>query len=77
MALAQYVVVKRDQQWRIMLNRKVQGVYPSQKMAISRAVDAAYQSGKAGNDAQVLVLEAGGQFRTEWTYGQDIFPMFD
>lgn len=37
------------------------------------AVDA-HSSGQKGFDAQVIVQGRDGQWRTEWTYGNDPYP---
>jgi hypothetical protein len=74
MARTQYFVTLHENQWKIVLDGKHHGPYPTQKQAIRAAVDAAHTEGKAGRDAQVLVQGEDHQFRTEWTYGHDPYP---
>lgn len=74
MALAKYVVVLHEGQWKISFDGKHYGPYGTQKAAIRAAVDAAQDSGKKGNNAQVLIQGTNNQFRTEWTYGKDPYP---
>ena len=45
--------------------------------AIRAAIDAAHLIGSRGEDAQVLVQDENMQFRTEWTFGQDVYPPKD
>lgn len=74
MARAQYVVVLHQGQWKISFDGKHYGPYDTQKAAIRSAVDAAHETGKKGNDAQVLIQGTDNKFRTEWTYGNDPYP---
>ena len=74
MARVQYFFVNHSGEWKISLNGTHHGPYATQKAAIRSAVDAAYDSGTKGIDAQVLVQGVNNQFRTEWTYGNDPYP---
>ena len=74
MARAVYYVVLHQGEWKISYGGQHFGPYPTQARAIRVAVDAAHDSGKKGNDAQVLVQGQNNQFRTEWTYGHDPYP---
>lgn len=74
MARAQYFVVKHEGQWKIKLEDKHHGPYPTQRDAIRHAVDAAHKAGQNGHDAQVLIQGEDYKFRTEWTYGNDPYP---
>ena len=73
-ARVQYVVVLRDNEWKIAFDGKHFGPYPSQRAAIGAAVNAAHTAGGQGHDAQVLVQGRDNKFRTEWTYGHDPYP---
>ena len=70
-AVAQYVVVRDQGQWKISLNGAHYGPYPTQRDAVRAAVDAAHEAGQMGLNGQVLLRD---QFRTEWTYGKDPYP---
>ena len=74
MARTQYVVVLHENEWKISLEGKHYGPYPTQAAAIRVAVDAAHKNGTAGRDSQVLIQGQDHQFRTEWTYGHDPYP---
>lgn len=74
MARSQYFVVLHENQWKISFNGKHYGPYSTQKVAIRATVDAAHDTGKSGQDAQVMVQGVNNQFRTEWTYGNDPYP---
>mgnify|MGYP003827843505 CR=1 FL=1 len=80
MPRAVYYVVSEGQNWRMRSGWHGQEstlykeVFSTQKAAIRHAVDCAHAEGKKGNDAQVLVQRDGGQWRTEWTYGNDPYP---
>jgi hypothetical protein len=74
MARAHYYVVHHQNQWKIEYGGKHYGPYASQAEAIEVAVDTAHKAGNEGHDAQVLVQRPNGEFRTEWTYGNDPYP---
>lgn len=75
MARTKYYVVKHQGEWKISLNEKHHGPYPTQRSAIKAAVDAAHKAGSSNPDgAQVLVQNEQNQFRAEWTYGNDPYP---
>lgn len=74
MALAQYVVVLHQNEWKISHNGKHYGPYKTQKDAIQIAVDTAKKAGDQGHNAQVLIQGTDNKFRTEWTYGEDPYP---
>ncbi len=75
MARAQYFVVKHQSGWHIKLNGAQYGPYKSQATAIKFAVDAAQKAGEIGHDAEVVVQGPDSQFRTEWAYGRDPYPI--
>jgi hypothetical protein len=60
-------------EWKIKVGDKHYG-YRTQGDAIRAAVDLAHETGRKGQDAQVLVQGRDNEFRTEWTYGHDPYP---
>jgi hypothetical protein len=74
MARVQYIVVLHNGEWKINHEGKHYGPYTTQRLAIRAAVDAAHKAGQQGHDAQVLVQGQDNKFRTEWTYGNDLYP---
>ena len=62
--------------WKISYgNNQEAGPYTTQTGAARAAIDAAHAEGKKNPDgAQVLVQRPNGEFRTEWTYGNDPYP---
>jgi hypothetical protein len=77
MACKQYFVVLHEGQWTVRFEDQPDDPYPTQSKAIRAAIDAAHLIGSRGEDAQVLVQIENLQFRTEWTYGQDVYPPED
>jgi hypothetical protein len=73
MARAQYFVLSDQGRWKVRHSDK-DYPYETQKAAMRAAVDAAQKSGKTGHDAQVLIQGQNGQWRAEWTYGNDPYP---
>ena len=69
MSLFQYFVLLQKDQWVFTANGQHWGPYRSEDEAVGEAIRCARQSGE---HAQVLVECANGQFRTEWTAGQDL-----
>ncbi len=76
MSRIQYFVVQQNGKWVVKFGDSYYGPYETgtQREAIKVAIDAAQQTGKDGFDAQVMVHEESGRFRTEWTYGHDPYP---
>jgi hypothetical protein len=70
-AVAQYLVVRDQGQWKISLNGTHYGPYATQRDAVRAAVNAAHEAGRMGLNGQVLLRD---QFRVEWTYGKDPYP---
>lgn len=73
MARNKYYVLSNGGRWKVRHNDKDYD-FATQAEAIRASVDAAHTSGKQGIDSQVLVQGQGGQWRTEWTYGNDPYP---
>ena len=65
-----YVVMPDGSAWKVKCN----GVdYPNnatQDEAVGAAVHAAFEAGKLGYDALVLVQDSEGRVQVEWSYGQ-------
>jgi hypothetical protein len=73
MARARYYVLSNGGAWKIQHEGKDYH-YATQAEAMKAAVDTAHKAGREGHDAQVLVQGQSGQWRTEWTYGNDPYP---
>ena len=71
---ARYAIIPHGNQWMINIEGKNYGPYSTQSAALRDAVDTAQKAGVGGFEAQVLVQEGDGRFRTEWTYGTDPYP---
>ena len=79
MAVLRYVVGSDGaggwQIWQINAADKVLGPYTTRAEAVRAAVNTAQAAGETNPDgAQVLVQSRVGQFRVEWTYGDDPYP---
>lgn len=67
-----YVVVQREHEWKIVQGgRRYSGSYPSQRQAVSAAIEFAERDGHAGRRVEVLVRQEDGHFSTEWIFGRD------
>jgi hypothetical protein len=63
------------QVWQINCADKVLGTYATRAQAVRAAVETAQAAGETNPDgAQVLVQSRVGQFRIQWTYGDDPCP---
>jgi hypothetical protein len=78
MACEQYVVVpgaaREPSRWFVRRGGETYGEYLSKDSAIQDAVEAAQDAGLRGAEAQVLVEDAAGAARIEWTFGFDRYP---
>jgi hypothetical protein len=70
MARAIYYVLSAGGGWKVRLGDK-DTAFDTQSQAIDAAVAAARKSHANGHDSQVLVQRENGQWRSEWTYGND------
>lgn len=70
MTRATYYVLSDGGSWTVRLNGK-DTPFRTQAEAIDAARDAAKRTFAAGQNSQVLIQGANGQWRTEWTYGDD------
>lgn len=68
MALAQYVVMRHEGQWKINLGGNHSGPYETRTKAIRAAVQNADAAARIGHDAQVLVKDENNKFRSDWSY---------
>jgi hypothetical protein len=69
------MVVVHEGAWKISLNGRRYGPYPSKRAAVQAAVYAAYRTGQTGHFAEVLVQEKNHEVRKEWTFGDDAYPL--
>jgi len=76
MAEVRYLVVKRNDGWKIVSGNSRFGPFPDRLRAIDAAIELADKTGRDGRDSQVLVRGEDRQLRIEWTYGRDPFPEF-
>jgi hypothetical protein len=70
MARVTYYVLSDGGTWKV----RVHGLdvpFRTQAEAIAYARQRAKQTYAGGQNSQVLIQAANGQWRTEWTYGQD------
>ena len=74
MAEVRYLVVKRNDGWRIVTGSSRLGPFADRLAAIDAAIELADRTGRDGRDSQVLVRADDRQLRIEWTYGRDPFP---
>jgi hypothetical protein len=64
-----YYVVEHPDGWMLKINDRLVGPYADRAAAIDAAIDGVRRTHNKGQTAQVLVQDADGLFRTEWTYG--------
>jgi hypothetical protein len=75
MASKQYFVALQEGHWKIKFKNEYYGPYSTREAAIKAAVDAAHKAGEKGHEAKVFVQSRDKLFRTEWTYGNDPYPL--
>jgi hypothetical protein len=66
-----YVVMPDGTAWKVKCNGVDYPHYATQNEAVGAAVYAAFEAGKLGYDALVLIQDAEGRVQVEWTYGQE------
>jgi hypothetical protein len=69
-----YLVVRQDDVWFIKFDGEEYGPYKSEREALLFAIDAAQKLGEQGEEAQVLLIDEGGEAHPAFTYGQDPYP---
>jgi hypothetical protein len=73
-ARTRYVIVHRDNAWRIAYAGRCFGPYSSVREALLFAVDAAHALGTRGRSTEVLLLDEDGEPRPQWIFGRDPYP---
>ncbi|MES2176127.1 DUF2188 domain-containing protein [Sphingobium sp. AR-3-1] len=63
---ARYIVLQHEGVWKINLDNKYYGPFPTQALAVDSATGTARQASEAGYPASVLLMQ-GTQFETLWT----------
>lgn len=63
---ARYIVLQHEGVWKINLDNKYYGPFPTQAQAVESANDTARKAADAGYPASVLVM-TGTNFETVWT----------
>lgn len=66
-----YVVMPDGADWKVKCNGVDYPHYSTQSEAVGAAVHAAFEAGKLGYDALVLVQDSEGRVQVEWTYGHE------
>ena len=70
-----YVVVRREDEWKIVQGgRRFPGSYPGKSQALCAAIEFAERDGYAGRRVEVLVRHEDGHFLTEWIFGTGAPP---
>ncbi|MEQ1944111.1 DUF2188 domain-containing protein [Mesorhizobium sp. VNQ89] len=64
-----YVVMPDGLNWKVKCNGVDYPFYSTRDEAVGAAVPAAYEAGKLGYEALVLIQDAEGRVQVEWTYG--------
>ncbi|MEP9389013.1 DUF2188 domain-containing protein [Mesorhizobium sp. KR9-304] len=65
-----YVVMPDGTGWKVKCNGVDYPYYSTRDEAVGAAVQAAYEAGRLGYDALVLIQDSEGRVQVEWTYGQ-------
>ncbi len=63
---ARYIVLQHDGAWKINLDNRYFGPFPTQDAAVAMATDTARKAGEGGYPASVLLMR-GTEFDTLWT----------
>lgn len=66
-----YVVMPDGPNWKVKCNGVDYPYYSTRDEAVGAAVQAAFEAGKLGYDALVLIQDSEGRVQVEWTYGQE------
>lgn len=69
-----YLVVRQEDVCFIKFGGEEYGPYKSEREALLFAIDAAHKIGEQGEEAQVLLIDEGGEARPAWTYGHNPYP---
>jgi hypothetical protein len=66
-----YVVMPDGTAWKVKCNGVDYPNYSTRDEAVGAAVHAAFEAGKLGYDALVLIQDSEGRVQVEWTYGHE------
>lgn len=66
-----YVVMPDELYWKVKCNGVDYPHYATRDEAVGAAVQAAYEAGRLGYDALVLIQDAEGRVQVEWVYGSE------
>ena len=66
-----YVVMTDSAGWKVKCNGVDYPYYSTRDEAVGAAVQAAYEAGRLGYDALVLIQDPEGRVQIEWTYGHE------
>ncbi|WP_150290545.1 DUF2188 domain-containing protein [Sphingobium estronivorans] len=63
---ARYIVLEHEDVWKINLDNRYYGPFPTREAAVESATGTAQKASEAGYPASVLIMR-GGSFETLWT----------
>lgn len=66
-----YMVMPDQSNWKVNCNGVDYPHYSTQDEAVGAAVHAAYEAGRLGYAALVLIQDGEGRPQVEWTYGRE------
>lgn len=69
MSIARYIVLEHDNQWKINLNNRYFGPFPTRDAAVASAIETAEEADSRGFKAIVMVLVDQTTFETVWESG--------
>ena len=67
---ARYIVLEHEGEWKINLDNRYYGPFPTRQAAVDSATDTARKAGEGGYPASVLLMQ-GTKFETLWTTQTD------
>ncbi|HEX7742120.1 MAG TPA: DUF2188 domain-containing protein [Sphingobium sp.] len=67
---ARYIVLEHEGAWKINLDNRYYGPFPTREAAVESATDTARKASEGGYPATVLLMR-GAQFETLWTNQSD------
>lgn len=70
---ARYIVLDHEGVWKINLDNRYYGPFPTREAAVDSATDTARKASDAGYPASVLLMQ-GSSFETLWTSVADANP---
>ena len=63
---ARYIVLEHEGEWKINLDNRYYGPFPTRQAAVDSATDTARKASEGGYPASVLLMQ-GTKFETLWT----------